>query len=74
MGVNICLVKMFAPAECAVGGFVACNVISLTLFGYEIYDCRGILKHVSESYNFFRVARVCRRRVVGLIYTLRLEL
>ena len=55
------------------GGFVACNVISLTLFSYDIYGCRRILKHVSKSYSF-RVARDCRRRVVGLINMLLLEL
>ena len=54
--------------------FVACNVFSLTLFGYHIYYCRGILEHVSKSNKIFRVVRVYRRLIVGLIYTLRLEL
>ena len=48
--------------HCYKKGFIACNVISLSLFGYNIYDCRGIFK----IYNSFRVVRVHRRRVVGL--------
>ena len=35
------------------------------------YDCRSVLKHVWKSYDIFRDVHDSRKRVVGLIYTIR---
>ena len=53
----------------------SCQLVSTCIRSLDIvyaYDCRRILKHVSNRYNIFRLVAICHDGVVGLIYTTRL--